>query len=596
MSGPKLYEVGDFRFEFTPDGSPFKGALYAAYPELEPYLDRLNLSDDRARRKFAESAAGRCGMDEGGIKEALDALATIRHEEVAAASEEGAGSSGSEVDVLVRYAEDAELFHTPDEETYATFEVGGHKETWPVEGKRFERWLRQRFFGERGTAPSGQALQNAGETIAARAAFEGQGEPVFMRIAKHDGAVYVDLCNGRWEAVEVTPAAWRVVADPPVKFVRRKNSAPLPYPERGGCVDDLRPFLNVWTEDDFKLMVSWLIGAFNPDGPYPILEVNGQQGSAKSTTVRLLVSLTDPKVMPLRGLSGNERDLAIAASGTRVLAFDNVSYIKAGISDAMCRLSTGGGLGTRTLYTDDEETLFDAVRPQIVNGINMVAQRGDLQERSILVTLLPIPENERRGEKRFWAEFEAARAKIFGALLDAVSGALREIEGVRLDELPRMADFATWATAAEDALGWDRGAFMEAYADNRRRATQALLESDPVAGAVTKLLKRMLNGEWSGTSEDLLRDLSALVSDEVQRTKTWPKAPNSLSRIMNRLAPALREAGIEYEEREEGHEKKKVKTLRRVRDDGPAVGAGDTSHTSSAAHEEDDDDDYFWDD
>ncbi len=363
-------------------------------------------------------------------------------------------------------------------------------------------------------------------------------------------------------------------------------------------MEDLRTFVRA-QGTDFELVVGWLVGAFRPTGPYPLLEITGEQGTAKSTAARVLRSLVDPAQVPLRALPTNERDLAIAASANWVLAFDNLSYVRPQVSDAMCRLSTGGGFGTRALYTDDEEALFDALRAQIVNGINRVVLRGDLQERSIEVTLLPIPEDERREEKRFWADFEAVRPKIFGALLDAVSCALRNVEDVRLERLPRMADFAVWVVAAEEALGWEQGTFMAAYSGNRKVATEAALEADPVAVALMKILELQADNEWRGTSEALLERLGEKVSDDVRRLKAWPKAANALSRRLNRLAPLLREAGIELSEDEVGHGKRKVKTLRKI-DDGegeegpqsgtipderPASDGGDAPRPSSETYE-----------
>lgn len=114
--------------------------------------------------------------------------------------------------------------------------------------------LRRRFFEDRGKAPGAQAINDAVATIVARAVFAGREERVFLRVAGHGDAVYVDLCNEGWEAVEVTPGGWRVIADPPVKFVRNDNSAPLPRPERGGSMDDLRRFVNA-DDQGFKLIV-----------------------------------------------------------------------------------------------------------------------------------------------------------------------------------------------------------------------------------------------------------------------------------------------------------------------------------------------------
>jgi hypothetical protein len=465
---------------------------------------------------------------------------------------------------LVGYAErGTELFHTPDGRAYASVEVSGHRETYAVESTLFQNWLVLQFFRDQGKAPSSGALADALNTITAKCMFDGEEMPVFVRVAECNSAVYVDLVNDDWEVVEVTPSGWRVVGDPPIKFTRSKNSAPLPHPVAGGSVEELRRFLN--TDDEhFKLVLGWLIGTLNPQGPYPVLEVIGWQGTAKSTLTRLLVSLSDPAFVPLRALPTNERDLAIAARSSWVLAYDNASYIKPETSDAMCRLSTGGGFGTRKLYTDSDEIIFDAKRPQLVNGINPVVFRGDLQERSLQIVLYLIPPNERRQEREFWREFEEVKPKIFGALLDAVSCALRKRDEVRLEESPRMADFATWVTAAEGALGWEPGTFMEVYESNRKEASEALLDNDPVASAIKSLLNKYRDGEWSGTSEQLLEKLAWETKEEIMRTKAWPKAPNHLARHLNRIAPALKEAGIEYLQHEEGREKRKIKTLRKA--------------------------------
>src|SRR5215208_4286958 len=103
------------------------------------------------------------------------------------------------------------------------------------------------------------------------------------------------------------------------------------------------------------------------------------------------------------------------------------------------------------------------MKPVILNGITDVVSRPDLLDRALIVSLPPIPEQERRSEAELWREFEQARPAILASLFDAVSGALSSVEDVRLEGMPRMADFALWATAAEEALGWDSGAFMAAY-------------------------------------------------------------------------------------------------------------------------------------
>jgi hypothetical protein len=131
--------------------------------------------------------------------------------------------------------------------------------------------------------------------------------------------------------------------------------------------------------------------------------------------------------------------------------------------------------------------LFEAARPILLNGIEEVISRPDLGDRAIFLTLAPIGEAQRRLESELWREFEIARPRMLGALLDAVVHGLRAMGGVHLDWLPRMADFALWATACETAL-WPGGTFARAYAANRRAAVESIIEADPVATCVRAIM------------------------------------------------------------------------------------------------------------
>jgi hypothetical protein len=484
----------------------------------------------------------------------------------------------SQVEDIIRYArEGAWLFHAPDGTAYAAVEVDGHLETHAVRSIRFRDWILIRFLQQHGRAPNSQLLTDALNTIRAIACYHGPEMPVFVRVAEHEGDVYIDLGNENWDAVRVTREGFEAVPRPPVGFVRKAGFAPLPYPDGEGTVNELRPFLNIGSDGDFMLVAAWAAFSLSPQGPYPVLVLQGEQGSAKSTTVRVLRALVDPAVEPLRALPKNERDLAIAASNAWVLAFDNLSGIRDQLSDALCRLATGGGFATRMLYTDDEEIIFSAKRPIILNGIDDIATRGDLQERSLLVSLPSIPEERRVEEAAFWADFEVAKPRIFGALLDGVSAALRNAEAVHLERKPRMADFAVRATAMEGAFGWESGSFVEVFEANRQEASEALLANEPLADAIKQALHYVENmgaAELCGTATELLNRLGTNVDDDTRRSKAWPRGPQVLSRRLRRLAPALRSIGIEYTENEEGHAKKKVKTLRKlVRDDEEAQDA-----------------------
>ena len=320
---------------------------------------------------------------------------------------------------------------------------------------------------------------------------------------------------------------------------------PLPIPERGGTIDALRPFLNVKYDLDFVLVVSWALACLRNRGPYPLMALSGEQGSAKSTLCAMLRALLDPNTAPLRALPREDRDLFIAASNGYVLAFDNISGLPPWISDTLCRLATGGGFAVRQLYTDQDEVLFDAARPVILNGIEDIVTRPDLADRAVILTLEPIPDERRRPETEVWASFEAERPGILGALLDAVVEGLKRLPKTHLPKLPRMADFALWATACETAL-WPAGTFWSAYSGNRDEVAESVIDADPIAAAVRAMMEaRTDRTVWTGTASDLLGALAQEVGDFVARSKTWPDNPRALSGRLRRAATNLRKIGFE---------------------------------------------------
>ena len=130
------------------------------------------------------------------------------------------------------------------------------------------------------------------------------------------------------------------------------------------------------------------------------------------------------------------------------------------------------------LFTDQDEILFAAARPVILNGIEDIITRPDLADRAIPLMLAPIAERQRRPEHALWQEFEHARPHILGALLDAAAHGLHMLPRVRLQRLPRMADFALWATACESAFR-PAGTLETAYSNNRRDAIENIVDADP---------------------------------------------------------------------------------------------------------------------
>lgn len=484
----------------------------------------------------------------------------------------------SQADRLVELGLAAELFCDPRGAAFAAVRSGGHTEHHPVRGRGFRRWLAGRFYeATGGKAPNAEALGAALLVLEARAQFDGAPKrPVHLRVAPDGrGGVYIDLGDETWEAVHVAPDGWRIVSDPPVAFRRPPGLGAMPRPETGGSLEELRDLLNVGSADDWVLIEAWLAQALYPRGPYPVLALGGEQGAAKSTAARMLRALVDPSAPGLRADPREVRDLMVAAENAWVLAFDNVSRIQPWLSDALCRLSTGGGWATRELYSDSDEVLFEATRPVILNGIAEFITRGDLLDRAIQITLPPIPEHARRREEEVWSGFERARPRLLGALLDRLAGALREREQVRLERLPRMADFAVLAVAAERGAG-EEPRFLPAYAGARAEADQAAVEGSPVGPALLAWV-RATALPWEGTAAELLSGLERAV-EERERPRGWPRTPRGLRAELDRLAPSLRRLGLGVSSERRGHERSRVLRIRAEKE-----GAEPSAPSASAA-------------
>jgi hypothetical protein len=432
---------------------------------------------------------------------------------------------------LVKMVEAAgvELFHTDDLEAYALVPCDGHKETWKVKSSGFRRWLFRQFYEAEGKAANAEAVGAAINTLEGKAHFDGDERLVHVRYAEHGGRIYLDLADSEWRVVEVGADGWNVIGQSPVHFRRSKGALPLPEPVRGGSVNDLRPFVNVRDESNWLLLLGYMFAAMRPRGPYPILALFGEHGTAKSTLGRHVQKTIDPRSGGLRSEPKEVRDLMIAATSSWLVAYDNLSHLPEWLSNALCRLATGGGYGVRQHYSDDEEVVFHAKRPALLTSITEVITAADLLDRIMCLQLEVIPDEDRKPEQVIDSEFAAAYPRIFGAMLDGLSAGLRLLPTVQLSDLPRMADAALWAEACMRGAGFKPGAFLRAYGANTADASIVALEASPL----TPILLRPEGFSFRGEAKDLLEMLCDLATEDVRKQREWPKNPRALGHAIS---------------------------------------------------------------
>jgi hypothetical protein len=448
-------------------------------------------------------------------------------------AEQSTSRKASAADILIEIGrEGAELWHTPDQMAYITVPDG---RSYRVHSQAFEHYLTARYYSLTQKGCQCEPMTTALAALEAEAIHRGKQYPVHVRVGRHEDRHYLDLADDGNTVIEIDAQGWRVCERCPIRFRRPHGMLPLPMPTHGGSVDVLRRFANVSDSESLAMVLAWLERALLSSGPYPILVLQGEPGSSKSTTTRMLKTCIDPQKAPLRPFTRDERDLMIVADTSHVLAFDNISRLTEDESDRLCRLASGTGFATRTLYQNDEVTMFEAARPMILNGIEDFVTRGDMLERSIITRHPRILPAHRCTEREYWAGFHSEHPALLGALLTRISGGLGQSQ-VALTETPRMADFAQFAVACEAGAGSAR-IFERAYAAARASASAQALDSSPLPGAIVAMLGSRM--EWRGTATKLLNALEIYAPNPLPRG--WPKAPNSLTSTLCRLTREMRD-------------------------------------------------------
>ncbi|SIR61364.1 hypothetical protein [Bosea sp. TND4EK4] len=427
-------------------------------------------------------------------------------------------------------------------EAYAVFSDKGASRIIALRSREFGALIRRRFFAETsrllGKAAFGAALQALIDK-----ALEGEERALHLRTAPIPDGICLDLGGRMRRAVTITPGGFEVTAAPPALF--RSSSGALVEPAAAGDLGLLRRHLNV-SDVQFQLIVAWLTFSMRPAGPYPLLALSGEQGSAKTTAAAVLRYLLDGRRTGGRALPASKQNLDVSARLSHLLSYDNVSYISPAMSDCLARLATGEEEGRRRLFTDSDEVVFEAMRPILINGIGSVVTRPDLVDRTIFIEVPVIPKSRRLTKKAFWQRFEQDAPAIMTGLVEVIVQGLRRLPDTVLADLPRMADFAEWGCAIE-RTHWSEGSFMEAYGANIEAGNADILQVDDLGMAIVEMMSE--TSSWTGTATQLLERLDGDRTKQQRRLQPLPPNGQRLSIELQRLAPVLRRRGIEIEHR-----------------------------------------------
>ena len=535
LNGREVYIVydSDVMTKRTVKAALGRVASWLEYREADVYLVYLPEGDGGAKVGLDDFLAS------GGTADELQEYA-----EKYVPPDNDKRSKPTQADTLLNIAtERYTLGHTPSGDPFAVAKDGPYIARMLRGGQHSLRAeLAGAFHATTGRAASNSALADVMLAVEGQA-MTGPAIEVHLRTAPDgEGGILVDLGHEDGAAVHIAPGGWEIVHPRSGPLFRRTEvTGPLPIPERGGDVEVLRGLVNV-ADEHWPLLLGWLVAAYVPDIPHPVALLVGEQGTAKTTTGKMLIGLVDPSAAPLRAMPRDEESWGVAAAASWVVGIDNVSTISPWLSDAMCRAVTGEALISRRLYTNTELSVLHFRRVLLLTSIDTGSLRGDLADRMLTIELHPIPDHQRRTDRQVAQDYQAARPKVLGALFDLTAEMLAALPRAResLTERPRMADFAEILAALDLVNGTNA---LKTYLADRDQVAADLIDDDPVASAVRDIVRE--KGGWKGE----IATLFELVEGKAPATKPrwWPKTPGTFSGYLNRAAPALRKIGIEVE-------------------------------------------------
>lgn len=405
-----------------------------------------------------------------------------------------------------------------------------------------------RLFKPSGSNTTRQSMLELIETQAR----QGPIKPIYRRVSNE----YLDL-GTKYINLRTLQAESKVNQ----KFIRTSNQATLPDPDFNGTLDDLTDLLTNIKSEEQVLIKGALIAAFKPTVPYFITVLGGRQGSAKTTTQRMLISCIDPqnggweKQTTLLE-SRDPRDLDALALSRYALSVDNLWTLSSTFSNRLAVYATGGEIASRQYYTNTELNTASVHCPIFLNGIGELLTQSDTLSRAIIV-MCELPEHKLDDD--VIEEFYKRRPRILGAILKHVQRAILEPKKVYTGD--RMSSVVSWIVSS------GLPEFEYAYSKHLHEIDERAIELSPVGIHLRELVSSWTNGRYAfrqreiDKQEALRNELRIEIPESCyvlnwhelyedhKDERDWPNTETKFVNAKNYIRKNLNNIGIDWQDR-----------------------------------------------
>ncbi|MYL85266.1 hypothetical protein GTA51_19410 [Desulfovibrio aerotolerans] len=432
------------------------------------------------------------------------------------------------LEVIEKIIDQFDLFHDYNGTSFATKIDKGVKKTYAIEDG-FEGALQACFISTFNEPASDGVIKKTIKLMKHYADENPDSRNTYKRFAFLNNCYYLDLNDGKGTVAKITKEGWTLEVNPPIEFIRSNNMRPLPEPVKDGNYVKFFDLLNIKSLADLYLLQVYIPCILNTDIPRPALFLVGMKGSSKSSTAKLIRRLIDPVVNELLFPKKNERDMNLIFNLHPLPIFDNVESYDARQCNFLCMAITGGGMEERKLRTNSETVYTYYKKPFISTSINFPSVAEDLIDRSIIIELEKIDQEDRKDESEIFETFRQNHPIYLGGLLDVISKSMSFYSAMELKAKPRMADFAKLACCIGKALGIEPSDILTSYNLNKFKFYSTEHEDDKLFAYLVKFLENK-NG-FDGTVTELLEALKLFVDNNYKHDiETLPTKANALSR------------------------------------------------------------------
>jgi len=450
---------------------------------------------------------------------------------------------------LVERLKDKDYFivDSNTKEEWVVFTVNGEKNTAKVNSSIYRNRIQHMYYSEyQRPLPKG-VLEEIIAILAAYTKFEAEQKQLFLRVGEIGESFFYDLCNEFGDVVEISNVI-KIKPTRKIIFKKFEEQKKQIISDKGKKLSGICKYINIAPSEQL-LFVVYIVSCFIPNIQHPILLLHGESGNGKSTISTMIKELVDPSKNALTKTSSSEADLYLSIERNWLTVFDNESKLSSKMSDNLCRVVTGIAISRRKLYTDNDAVSTNVKQCIILNGIENIATKEDLLNRSLIFEVIRKKESEVVPFGDLMREFEHSKPEflreIFNVLLKA-KGIYTELTDFKCTS--RMAEFEKWGFAIGQVISGDGELFLKQYRANTLKQENEAIASNTLVSAIEIILNGSEKGFIELRPSDLLHKIQQIAYKEGLsiQSDTMPKDAVSVTKKLKAYKTLLQKIGIEF--------------------------------------------------